>query len=73
MDEETKLTPVEEEIRQVLNRYCAEAPSNTPDYILAKYLIDCLKAFNEAVSVRNQWYGINELARAIEVDYNGMD
>lgn len=72
MDEETNLTPVEEEIRQVLNRYSAEAPSNTPDYILAKYLIDCLKAFNEAVSVRNQWYGINELARAIEVD-NGMD
>jgi len=48
---------VAEEIRVVLNRYSAEAPSGTPDYILANYLIDCLKAFNEAVSLRSVWRG----------------
>lgn len=53
----TPLTPVAEEIRVVLNRYSAEAPSGTPDYILANYLIDCLKAFNEAVSLRAVWRG----------------
>ena len=53
----TPLTPVAEEIRVVLNRYSAEAPSGTPDYILANYLIDCLKAFNEAVSLRSVWRG----------------
>lgn len=51
------LTPVEDEIRSVLNRYSAEAPSGTPDHILAAYLIDCLKAFNEAVSLRAEWRG----------------
>jgi hypothetical protein len=55
--EVTPLTPVAEEIRVVLNRYSAEAPSGTPDYILANYLIDCLKAFNEAVSLRSVWRG----------------
>lgn len=56
-EEVTPLTPVAEEIRVVLNRYSAEAPSGTPDYILANYLIDCLKAFNEAVSLRAVWRG----------------
>ncbi|TXH10504.1 MAG: hypothetical protein E6R04_05375 [Spirochaetes bacterium] len=55
--QEDVLTPVAEEIRAVLNRYSAEAPSGTPDYILANYLIDCLKAFNEAVSLRAVWRG----------------
>ena len=55
--ETTRLTPVEDEIRAVLNRYSAEAPSGTPDHILAAYLIDCLKAFNEAVTLRAEWRG----------------
>lgn len=70
---ESSTSPLEQEIMKALNRHSAEAPSNTPDYILAAYLTDCLKAFNRAMAVRNQWYGINELARAIEVDSNGMD
>lgn len=48
---------VEEEIREVLNRHSAESVSGTPDFILAQYLIDCLKAYNEAVSARAQWRG----------------
>ena len=64
----TPLTPVAEEIRVVLNRYSAEAPSGTPDYILANYLIDCLKAFNEAVSLRAVWRGepIEQMVRHID-------
>jgi hypothetical protein len=48
---------VEQELSAVLNRYSAEAPSGTPDFILAAYLLDCLRAFNEAVSRRGQWRG----------------
>ena len=55
--DDVMLSAVAEEIRVVLNRYSAEAPSGTPDYILANYLIDCLKAFNEAVSLRAVWRG----------------
>lgn len=44
------------EIQQVINRYNAEAPSNTPDFILAEYLTDCLAAFDKAMQARNRFY-----------------
>lgn len=46
-----------EEIRAALNRYSAENGSNTPDFILAQYLLGCLAAFDAAVSQRAAWYG----------------
>jgi hypothetical protein len=39
----------------VLNRFCQERQSNTPDYILAEYLIDCLSAYNKATVWVNKW------------------
>ena len=44
-------------IEQAINAVSAEKGSNTPDFILANYLIDCLKAFDSAVSERERWYG----------------
>jgi hypothetical protein len=47
-----------EELQQLINRRSLEAGSaNTPDYILAKYLTDCLQAFSRAVLERERWYG----------------
>lgn len=57
------------EIETVLNRYCKENDSNTPDFILATYLMDCLNAFNNAVSSREKWYN-NKLEDEI-VEENG--
>jgi hypothetical protein len=45
------------EIESALNRNCAENGSNTPDFILAEYLMDCLLAFDKTVKRRAQWYG----------------
>jgi hypothetical protein len=45
------------EIAILLNKYSAENGSNTPDFILAKYLADCLAAFDKAVTAREKWYG----------------
>lgn len=44
------------EISQILNKYSAENDSNTPDFILAEYLINCLVAFNNATQQRCNWY-----------------
>lgn len=44
-------------IQHACNCACAENDSNTPDFILAEYLIDCLKSFDKAVNRREQWYG----------------
>jgi len=39
-------------ISDVLNRFSAENGCDTPDYILARYLVDCLRAFDRAVLLR---------------------
>lgn len=46
-----------EEVTGVLNRHSAENDSNTPDWILAQFLIGCLSRFNQAVQQREKWYG----------------
>lgn len=47
------------ELSGLLNRYSAENASNTPDYILAKYMMACLMAYSEAVNDRDKWYGVD--------------
>ena len=37
------------ELEALINKHSLENPSNTPDYILAKFLQDCLTAFNSAL------------------------
>lgn len=45
------------ELRDLLNRYSQENGSNTPDFILADYLFDCLQCFNATSQSREKWYG----------------
>lgn len=47
----------EKELQQVINKHSQENASNTPDYILAEYLVNCLKAYNCATQTREKWYG----------------
>lgn len=48
-----------EDLRAVINRHSMEGASNTPDYLLAEYLRDCLTAYGTAVSRRDHWFGID--------------
>lgn len=45
------------DLTSLLNKYSAESISGTPDFILSKFLIETLKAYNEAVSKRAEWRG----------------
>ena len=56
MEKGGKMT-LQEEIKMVLNKHCAENNSNTPDFILGEYLVACLEAFNRATNRRENWYG----------------
>lgn len=40
------------ELAGLLNKYSLENHSNTPDYVLAQFLVTCLDAFNQGVSDR---------------------
>ncbi len=46
------------ELQDLINKYSKENGSDTPDFILAEYLTDCLKIFDKTIQLRNHWYGI---------------
>jgi len=54
------------ELEQLINKYSVENQSSTPDFILAGYMEDCLKAYNRAVQARGKWYG-RSIEQSMEV------
>ena len=44
-------------IEGAINSCSRENGSDTPDFILAEFLGDCLEAFDRAVAHREKWYG----------------
>jgi len=52
------------EITNLINRYSKENGSDTPDYILADYLVSCLEAFNKTTNARDLWVNVVIQARA---------
>ena len=46
-----------QDLTALLNRYSQENGSDTPDFILAEYLLACLATWNTHVVRREKWYG----------------
>jgi len=46
------------ELKQLINKHSMENSSNTPDHILADYLIRCIDNFTETTQSRESWYGV---------------
>ncbi len=44
------------ELESLINKNSMENGSNTPDFILAEYLMDCLKAYDKLENARAKWY-----------------
>lgn len=44
------------ELGNLINRHSLENGSDTPDFILARYMAECLDAFDKAVKTRTEWY-----------------
>lgn len=53
----SRMDAFERELEQLLNRHSMENDSDTPDFVLARYLVECLGAWNAAVQHRENWYG----------------
>jgi hypothetical protein len=64
------MTKLQTAIQHAINCASAENGSDTPDFILAEYLIDCLAAYDRALVAREKWYGreCGGLKRPIPVD-----
>lgn len=50
----------EKELEQLINYHSLENASNTPDFILARYLRLQLDIFDRTIRRRDHWYGRNE-------------
>lgn len=49
------MTEFKQELAALLNRYSMEQHGgNTPDFVIADYLIQCLRALDTAVSMRDK-------------------
>jgi hypothetical protein len=46
------------ELERIINSNSMENGSNTPDFILAAFLHQCLEAFDAATVERERWYSI---------------
>ena len=57
LKETLEISKLENDIRCLLNKECAENESDTPDWVLASYLCRCLDAFNACVNMRERYYG----------------
>lgn len=44
------------ELENLINSHSMENESDTPDFILADYLLDSLAAFDKAVRCRHEWH-----------------
>lgn len=57
--EEVKMAgELRQELAELLNRHSRENKSNSPDFLLANFMLDCLQAGEELVRAREQWYGV---------------
>ena len=46
------------ELEFLLNRYGIDSLTGTPDFILAKYLDECIRVYEQAMLARNAWFGV---------------
>ncbi len=51
-------TELEIRLKELLNSESRESDSNTPDFILAEFMMNCLDAFELANNKREVWYGV---------------
>ncbi len=49
------------ELEILINKHSLENKSNTPDFILCEYILDCLRSWEIAVNRRDKWYGDKRL------------
>jgi len=52
----SKLT-FRKDLETLINSHSVENGSNTPDFMLADYLMNCLEVWEETVNKREKWYG----------------
>lgn len=51
------------DLEQLINRHSMENGSNTPDFILAEFMMNALQSYERAIYQRTSWHG-NQVCKA---------
>lgn len=54
----------EQKLQELLNCFSVENGSDTPDFMLASYLIGCLRVYEATVKKRDAWFGFVPFTRS---------
>ena len=46
-------------LEHLINSHCIENGSNTPDFMLAEYLVRCIDNYNQICRQRDAWYSVH--------------
>jgi hypothetical protein len=57
MEKKESNNDFEKELTALINKYSKENDSDTPDFLLAHYLMLCLSNFSVIMKIRDTWYG----------------
>lgn len=49
-----------QELTELINRYSLETVSDTPDFVLAQYLLECLGTYNRTIAQRKDYWGVDD-------------
>lgn len=55
MEDLNKEANFTEELVYLINRYSIDNDLNTPDFIIAQYMVDCIKSLERATRTRDEW------------------
>ena len=58
------------ELEELINKHSKENESDTPDYILADYINQCLESYNRVIRLRDRFYDFNPWAK-LKINYKG--
>lgn len=58
-------------LEELINQHSVENGSDTPDFMLAEYLCDCLATYEVIIAKREKWYG-REVGKPAAVGVNDL-
>lgn len=47
------------DLETLINKYNIESGSDTPDFVLTEYIVNCINSFNSIIRNRDKWYDFN--------------
>lgn len=62
------MSDFEKELAALINRHSIENETDTPDFILARYINDCLNALGTLIDKRDNWSSVDNVQEVNDIN-----